>query len=260
MNLNDLAANVLQHQRSTPDLIAEALRQAIQHGLFQEGQSLRQDEIATQFGVSRIPVREALRQLEAEGLVTFHPNRGAMVSSLSPSEAQEICEIRMALETMALQLAIPHLSDADLDRAAQLLQETEQTTEPMRWAELNWQFHSALYQPANRPRLLSMIKTLHINVDRYIRLQMQELQYRDRSQAEHHQLLAACRQRDIPTAIQILQQHIGLAAEQLVEYLQGGSAKGRTEPLLKPPITNGLQTGLTSMPFSRSEQVASKTE
>jgi DNA-binding GntR family transcriptional regulator len=244
MNLADLAATVLQHQRSTPDLIAEALRQAIQHGLFQEGQSLRQDEIATQFGVSRIPVREALRQLEAEGLVIFHPNRGAMVSSLSPTEAQEICEIRLALETMALQLAIPHLSDADLDHAAQLLQETEQTTEPMRWAELNWQFHSTLYRAANRPRLLSMIRTLYVNVDRYIRLQMQELNYRDRSQAEHYQLLNACRQQDIPAAVQILQQHIGQAAEQLVEYLQSGLSKPPSQPQLNSSIKTALPMGL----------------
>lgn len=239
MNLTDLAATVLQHQRSTPDLIAEALRQAIQHGLFSEGQSLRQDEIATQFGVSRIPVREALRQLEAEGLVIFHPNRGAMVSSLSPTEAQEICEIRIALETMALQLAIPHISDADLNRAAQLLQETEQITDPIYWADLNWQFHSTLYTAANRPRLLNMIRTLHVNVDRYIRLQMQELNYRDRSQLEHHQLLVACRQQDIPVAIQILQQHIGRAAEQLVEYLQGSqgsSNKMPPESRLKPSV------------------------
>lgn len=220
MDLTDLAATVLQHQRSTPDLIAEALRQAIQYGIFQEGQSLRQDEIATQFGVSRIPVREALRQLEVEGLVTFHPNRGAMVTVLSAAEAQEICEIRIALETMALQLAIPQLTELDLDRAAALLQETDQTTDPTRWTEINWQFHAALYGPAERPRLLGMIKTLHVNVDRYIRLQMQELHPYERSQIEHHQLLAACHKRDITTAVEVLHWHISSAATQLVDYLQ----------------------------------------
>ncbi len=234
MKLTDLAAQVLQHQRSTPDLIAEALRQAIQHGIFTEGQSLRQDEIATQFGVSRIPVREALRQLEAEGLVSFHPNRGAMVTSLSPEAAQEICEIRLALETTALQLAIPQLTEADLDQAATILQTTEQTTDPVQWANLNWQFHAALYTPAHRPRLLSLIKMLHINVDRYIRLQIQALDYRDHSQQEHHQLLAACQQRDEKQATEILQHHIGAAAQQLVEYLQ--TAARTSQPLLDSPI------------------------
>jgi DNA-binding GntR family transcriptional regulator len=99
------------------------------------------------------------------------------------------------------------------------LQETEQATDPTRWVELNWQFHAALYSPAKRPRLLGMIKTLHVNVDRYIRLQMQELNYHDRSQIEHHQLLAACHKRDIQGAIEILQNHIGWAVQALVAYL-----------------------------------------
>lgn len=243
MKLTDLAAQVLQHQRSTPDLIAEALRQAIQHGLFAEGQSLRQDEIATQFGVSRIPVREALRQLEAEGLVTFHPNRGVMVAVLSPTAAQEICEIRIALETTALQLALPQFTDMDLNRAAAILQETEQTTDPIRWATLNWQFHAALYTPANRPRLLAMIKMLHVNVDRYIRLQIQALDYRDRSQQEHHQLLAACQQRHETEAVAILQHHIGAAAQQLVEYLQSADRTSQTTPP-SPILQKVLQQGL----------------
>lgn len=243
MKLNDLAAQVLQHQRSTPDLIAEALRQAIQHGLFAEGQSLRQDEIATQFGVSRIPVREALRQLEAEGLVTFHPNRGAMVAVLSPTAAQEICEIRIALESTALQLAIPQFTDVELDRAAAILQEVEQTTDPIRWSDLNWQFHAALYTPANRPRLLTLIKTLHVNVDRYIRLQIQVFDYRDRSQQEHHQLLAACQQRDETQAVTLLQYHIGAAAQQLVEYLQSTDRSNQPtppSPILQKVLRQGV--------------------
>jgi DNA-binding GntR family transcriptional regulator len=220
MNLNDLAANVLQQQRSTPDLIADALREAILRGIFKEGQSLRQDEIATQFGVSRIPVREALRQLEAEGLVTLHLNRGATVSVLSPAEAQEICEIRMALETTAIQLAIPKLAESDLQKAAVIVEATDQTTDVAQWARFNWEFHATLYTPADRPRLLTMIKTLHANIDRYVRLQMEKMNYLERSQKEHYQLLDACRQRDTKAAVKLLKRHIKTAGEQLVAYLQ----------------------------------------
>ena len=206
--------------RSTPDLIAEALRQAIGHGLFVEGQSLRQDEIAGQFGVSRIPVREALRQLEAEGLVIFHPNRGAMVSVLSVAEAQEICEIRVALETMALELAIPQLSDLDLRRAAELLQATEQAASPEQAAHLNWQFYMALYSPANRPRLLDLIKMLHVNIDRYMRLQRAELTIQTHCLSNHQQLLESCWQRDTTAATQILRHHLEQTAAALVAYLE----------------------------------------
>jgi len=220
MNLSDLAANVLQQQRSTPDLIADALREAILQGIFQEGQSLRQDEIAAQFGVSRIPVREALRQLEAEGLVTLQLNRGATVSTLSPAEAQEIFEIRSALETTAIQLAIPKLTEPDLEKAAVILDATNQTTDVASWAKLNWEFHATLYTPADRPRLLTMIKTLHVNIDRYVRLQMEKMNYLEKSQKEHYQLLDVCRQREAKAAVRLLKRHIDTAGEQLVVYLQ----------------------------------------
>lgn len=226
MDLSDLAAGVLQHQRSTPDLIADALREAILRGVFQEGQALKQDEIATQFGVSRIPVREALRQLEAEGLVTLYPNRGAMVTVLSPAEAQEIFEIRASLETMALQLAFPNLSDADLFKADTILEATERETDPGRLALLNGEFHATLYGPAHRPRLLAMIKTLHINIDRYVRVQLEKMQYLERSQKEHYLLLEACQKRELKVASRLLKRHIESAGEQLVAYLTD-TARGR---------------------------------
>lgn len=219
MNLNELAANVLQQQRSTPDLIADALREAILRGIFQEGQSLRQDEIATQFGVSRIPVREALKHLEAEGLVTLHLNRGAMVSVLTAAEAQEICEIRSALEVKAMQLAIPKLNTSDLEKAAVILEASDQTSDAGVLAKLNWEFHATLYASAERPRLLIMIKNLHVNIDRYVRLQMAQMDYQERSQKEHYQLLDACRQQDTKAAVRLLKRHIDTAGEQLVTYL-----------------------------------------
>uniref|UniRef100_A0A0C1ND48 GntR family transcriptional regulator n=4 Tax=Nostocales TaxID=1161 RepID=A0A0C1ND48_9CYAN len=215
MNLNDLAANVLQQQRSTPDVIADTLREAILRGILQEGQSLRQDEIATKFGVSRIPVREALRQLEAEGLVTFHLNRGAMVSVLSPNEVQEICEIRSALEVMAIQLAIPNLAESNLEKAAMILDEINRVTDATSWAKQNWEFHAALYTLANRPRLLKMIQNLHTNMFRYAHRQMEQVDYLESSQKEHYQLLDACRQKDTKAAVKILKRHIDAAANQL---------------------------------------------
>ncbi|MEA5623086.1 GntR family transcriptional regulator [Nostoc sp. UHCC 0251] len=220
MNLNDLAANVLQQQRSTPDLIADALREAILGGIFQEGQSLRQDEIATQFGVSRIPVREALKQLEAEGLVTLHLNRGAIVSVLTAQEAQEICEIRSALEVKAMQLAIPKFRETDIEKAAVILEATDQATDAGVLAKLNWEFHATLYATAERPRLLAMIKTLHVNCDRYVRVQLAQMDYQERSQKEHYQLLDACQKQDTKAAVRLLKRHIDTAGEQLIAYLQ----------------------------------------
>lgn len=218
MNFNDLTVNVLQQQRSTPDLIADALREAILKGILQEGQSLRQDEIATQFGVSRIPVREALRQLEVEGLVTLHLHRGAIVSVLTIKQAQEICEILSALEATAIELAIPHIRESDLEKAVEILEVTNQTTDTGRLSQLNWEFHATLYAIADRPRLLTMIKTLHTNLARYIRLLIGQRDYLERAQKEHYQLLESCRHQDSKAAVKLIKQHIDIAGVELVAY------------------------------------------
>jgi len=99
----------------------EALREKILRGEYPEGAPLRQDTLAAELGVSRIPVREALRQLEAEGLVTFVPHFGAVVSSLSLSEIKELFELRALLETDLLRRAIPRIREEDLDRADEIL-------------------------------------------------------------------------------------------------------------------------------------------
>lgn len=212
--------NVKQLQRSTPQLIANAIRESIVQGSIGAGEQLFQDDIATKFGVSRIPVREALRQLEVEGLITYYPNRGAIVTELSALEVQEIYEIRVALETLALRLAMDNLSGEDLKRAEDVLDRIEAEHEASRWVDLNWQFHDALYGAAKRPRLVSMIKTLYVQVDRYVHLQLKGLNYMDRSQREHRELLSACQQKNVERSVLLLEQHIQAAADSLVKHLQ----------------------------------------
>jgi DNA-binding GntR family transcriptional regulator len=116
MSMRDLASEAGQRYRTTQAMVAGGLRQGILSGALGGGRPLRQDEIAREFGVSRIPVREALRQLEGEGLVTFYPHRGATVSELSYEEATEIGEIRASSETLALKRALPNMTEEDLRR------------------------------------------------------------------------------------------------------------------------------------------------
>jgi DNA-binding GntR family transcriptional regulator len=220
MNLNDLAKKALAQHKTTPALVADIIRQAILQGLIKAGEPLRQEDLAARFGVSRMPVREAIYQLQAEGLVSYYPHRGAVVASLSYEEAQEIYEIRVALETAALTLAIPRLSPTDLDAARQLLVISEQTQDVAKWGELNWQFHATLYNPAQRPRLLAMIKNLHTQVDRYMRLELSVMHYKPTSQAEHYRLLEACQSQKTEEAVLILKEHIQAAGELLVAYLK----------------------------------------
>jgi len=196
------------------------LREAILRGLLRGGQQLQQDALAAQFGVSRIPIREALRQLEAEGLVRLFPHRGALVSELSAAEVEEIYEIRTPLECLALQFAIPHLTASDLARAEEILDELDRVDEIGRWSELNRDFHVTLYAPARRPRLVSLIDTLRTNVDRYHRIYISLLHHKPQSQREHRRILEACQRRRTPEATRALERHLSTAARRLVSYLK----------------------------------------
>jgi len=217
------APSVDKTTTQTTETIANVLRNDILYGLLKSNLPLRQDEIAARFGVSKIPVREALQQLKAEGLVTFFPNRGAVVSTLSSAAVDEIYAMRIALETLALQRAIPHLTIADLTQAEALLAAIDkeaQEVQVARWGELNWQFHALLYRPANLPRVMSWVQTLHTNVARYLIIYLISLDYQVTSQCEHHAILAACRRGDVAVATELLRQHLQAAADKLVAFLQ----------------------------------------
>lgn len=204
---------------NTAELIASALRADILQGRLKSGQPLRQDDIAAKFGVSKIPVREALYQLKAEGLVTFIPNRGATVSELSLQEVDEIYTMRIALETTALQRALPRLTIADLARAEAILSAIDHEQNTARWSELNWEFHATLYAPANLPRLLEWVHTLHVNVARYLVIYLAGLDYQTASQQEHRTIVEACRHGDVETATATLQRHLHSASQQLTDFL-----------------------------------------
>lgn len=206
--------------RSTAEALAQRLREAILSGTLPGGQPLRQEELAEQFGTSRLPVREALWQLSAEGLVALTPNRGAVVTRLSADEVEEIFDIRGGLESTALRLAIPQLSPAILAQARAILREIDQEPDSARWDALNWSFHAALYAPAQRPRLLAMIRAMHDNVGRYMRMYLALMNFQARSQAEHYAILGACERYDSAAAIELLTQHLNYASTQLSSYLR----------------------------------------
>lgn len=204
----------------TNQTIVDVLRGDILRGKLQSGQPLKQDEIAAQFGVSKIPVREALVQLKVEGLVNFYANRGAFVSELSAAEADEIYVMRIALETAALARAIPNLTVAQLKHAEEILDAIDQEENIAKWGELNWEFHATLYSAASLPRLRDTIKALHTNIARYLVLYLAGMAYQKKSQKEHREILAACRHGDIEKAVTVLEVHLRGASEHLVVYLK----------------------------------------
>ena len=153
---------VLPIQRQTlTSMTLDALRERILHGTYPEGEPLRQDALAEELGVSRIPVREALRQLEAEGLVTFNPHRGAVVSTLSLGEIEELFELRAEIELDLFRRALPHIGADDLARAKEILDTYETSLrngDVGSWGTMNWQFHSTLYAPSERQFTLGIAR------------------------------------------------------------------------------------------------------
>ncbi|WP_110954322.1 GntR family transcriptional regulator [Anaerosinus massiliensis] len=202
-----------------PLKVGNQLRQLILSGELLGGTPLKQEELALQFNVSMSALREALKTLESEGLVKFYPNRGAVVTELSAEEAQEIFQIRILLELGALEFALPQIEEEDLEKAERILALLEKEENFDRWSELNCLFHEHLYEASGKTRLLDMIRVLHNNVERYMRLYLKEMHYQDQSQTEHRSLLEACKQRDIKKAKKLLKTHMEYASKMLSKYL-----------------------------------------
>ncbi|MFI5228285.1 MAG: GntR family transcriptional regulator [Gemmatimonadales bacterium] len=211
------------HRQTVSGMTVEALRERILRGDFPEGEPLRQDALADELGVSRIPVREALRQLEAEGLVTFSPHRGAVVASLSLDEIDELFELRAEIECDLLRRAIPLASNEHLDRAMEVLDEfldALRAGESTRWGPLNWHFHAALYAPANRHFTMNLLQKLHQHSDRYFRMQVLLARGGAKADEEHRAIADAVCRRDVETATRLMRAHILGAGQSLRALLR----------------------------------------
>jgi DNA-binding GntR family transcriptional regulator len=218
---------------STSRMIADALRNAIVDGTLAPDTPLRQDAIARHFSVSAIPVREALRQLASEGWATIEVHKGASVASLSADEAREIYEIRSALESLALGLAIPLHTSATLREVSALFNAARRERDPSLYVARNEAFHLSLYAPAARPRLFEMIATLHRRGERYLRLKLDFPQYKRESDAEHAEILAAVKRGDVDAAQSLVSAHLLGTGELIHRFLTtnapaSGAAARRT--------------------------------
>lgn len=201
---------------SLTDQIVAEVRRRIISGELPEGGPLRQERLAAELGASRVPLREAIRQLEAEGLVETQLHKGTVVSSLSLSEIEELFEIRVELETWLFGLAIPRMREADFAKAEAITAEAKLTTNVQGWAELNWRFHSALCAPSGRMIALRLFRQVHDNAARYINLKLAVATDVDNELTDHHRLLAFARLGDVEGGVALLRDHIRQVADSLI--------------------------------------------
>jgi DNA-binding GntR family transcriptional regulator len=213
---------------------ADELRRRILSGEFPEGFQLKQDALAEDFGMSRIPIREALVQLESEGFVRILPHRGAQVSELSREEIRELFELRALLEPRLLRLSAPRLTAEDhaaLDRINAEYRAEIQALNPGRWGELNTKLHLQLMARAGQPRTLAIVTALLQNTDRYTRLQL-SLTGRGRARAEneHAAMVRLCRTGEVTAACKLLTAHIRHAGGELVAFIDARASARPVAP------------------------------
>lgn len=217
-----LAPARLKH-KTMSETAADELRRRILSGEFVEGFQLKQDALAAEFGISRIPLREAFVQLESEGLVKILPHRGAIVSALSADDITELFELRALIEPYVLKKSIPKLTKADFAEADRILAEYNHeidAKQPTRWGELNTALHSLLLSGADQPKASGILTSLLQQTDRYTRL---ELSLREgsleKAKEEHRELVQLCKKGDVRGATSFLKKHILGAAEDLKEFI-----------------------------------------
>ena len=210
-----------QLNRTVKDALVENLRDEIIKGSLRPGQKLRQEELAAYFDVSTMPVREALRELEAEGLVTITPHRGAVVTRLSAEDLQDIYDIRTNLEEMATRLAVPRLDETALADLTQCIQAMDDHfDDAIIYTYLNHEFHLMLYTASGRRHLCELIELLRRRTQHYVYAHLSVMGRRPESIEDHRSILEACQRGDADRAAAIMRQHLSRVGRELVEYYQ----------------------------------------
>lgn len=219
-----LSAQAVEFDQSVSGRIARALADRIISGELAPGSRLMQDHLAEEFAASHVPVREAFRKLEAQGLVVNKPRCGVSVSLLDPGLVLEVTEMRAALEGLALHHALPRLSADDLAAARQALVEGESSEQIADWEAANRRFHLAIIAPCRMSRLIASINDLHRSDARFLFATWKQLDWQPRSDTEHRAILAAVKRGDGRRARDLLEAHIRAAGKALVERLRRTAA------------------------------------
>lgn len=219
--LTSLAQSVQEKRQPISGVVADALREAIFRSVLKQGESLRQDAIAKQFGVSQVTVREAFRLLAEEGVVEIVPRRGAVVASLSPEDVNEIVELRIAVETMLIAHAMPRLDENDFDAVDKIVRKLDKTRTMAEQLALNVDFHARLYAKAERPRTLATLEKLRLAFEPYLRLLWARSDYKTASQDDHRAIISLCREGNVKGVQDVLAKHIESTGQEIMHLLIG---------------------------------------
>lgn len=206
------------------ELVLASVRQAILSGVLAPGARLRQEELADVFGTSRIPVREALRALEYEGLVSSEPHRGFTVTALDADDVEEVYDLRILLESEAVRLALPLLTDEDLEDLEELFKHMQAAQAPDEQLAAREKFYLRLYSVTGRPRLVGLIMRLRQEVARVLR--WATIQH---SSSIHEHFFEAVRVGDADRAVAHLAGHYRRVAVLIRRFIRESEARERAD-------------------------------
>lgn len=211
---------------SLPELIYEALRDGIVSGSLLPGQPLRQEELASQFNASRVPLREALQQLQAEGLVVLRPRRGYAVATLDGRQIFEILQLRILIEGHGGYVATLGRGPSDIKALEACMRDLDRMptvglspAQITRWSLLNQRFHDTLIAAAGRPHLQQIAGNLRSKIESYIRMEISFVECLDEAQSDHHEILQAFRDGDADRVAIVSRLHAEATAARFVAAL-----------------------------------------
>lgn len=202
-------------------MIEEKLRNAILDGSLPSGTALRQQELASLFGVSRMPVREALRQLEAQSLLRVEMNKGAVVAPLINEDAVDAYQLRILLESEAMRLSVPLLDADDFSEARRCIELMEVETDYSRFGTLNRMFHMALYAKASNKRLMHLVEQGLNEEERFLRFNLAQMNLGKLAQDDHWLLLRLAEERAVEACVDALHLHLNRGVKAVTQYLAG---------------------------------------
>jgi DNA-binding GntR family transcriptional regulator len=205
--------------RTVGDMVYEVLREGILKGAFSPGERLRQDQLAEAIGVSRIPVRSALLQLEADGLITFHPYRGAVVNKLTADEMREIYELRQVLEAHALRKAVGAMTPERLAHLEELATQLNTIEDGEEFLTRRNEFYGELYDGEHQQRTVGLIERLRAEAGRY--WLERKVEYVSRpGQRDHLHLIEFIKAGDIDSAVRWLHDHLQRVCDEMVALME----------------------------------------
>lgn len=213
-------------RKTASALIVDSLRERLMNHEFSESEMIRQERLAKEYNVSLSPVREALIQLEAEGLLKLVRHRGYAINTLSIDDIRQMYELRALIEVELLRHAVPRLGASDIASATQIHEEMtkiyKRGTQTTAWTKLNWDFHTTLYKPAEKRQLFGVVENVRQNIVRYVHMQrkLRSSANLDHTIKEHGEILEYCARRDTNKAADLLRRHIIQAGDDLVGFLE----------------------------------------